>query len=214
MEESKRRESWRHWTIRHQEPMTRSLQLYCVRVTAFSQTDLFLDWISREWDSHRSPMTNYKKLSWRHRVTEPEVSPFHRRCMEVARSRWAPDPCHIKRVEIVTKWIDILRWRSRLTSSSLLKFSNPSKQTIACLFAKHVLRECMQFLSCLFHASMQPRLCHTKIGRAKVFTARRINFRLYQLKIRPRIWRSSFWRARRLNFHTFIVAPFERNPHR
>ena len=29
---------------RHQqEPMTRSLQLYCVRVTAFSQTDLFLD---------------------------------------------------------------------------------------------------------------------------------------------------------------------------
>ena len=26
-----------------QEPMTRSLQLYCVRVTAFSQTDLFLD---------------------------------------------------------------------------------------------------------------------------------------------------------------------------
>ena len=27
----------------YQEPMTRSLQLYCVRVTAFSQTDLFLD---------------------------------------------------------------------------------------------------------------------------------------------------------------------------
>ena len=26
-----------------QEPMTRTLQLYCVRVTAFSQTDLFLD---------------------------------------------------------------------------------------------------------------------------------------------------------------------------
>ena len=26
-----------------QEPMTRSLQLSCVRVTAFSQTDLFLD---------------------------------------------------------------------------------------------------------------------------------------------------------------------------
>ena len=26
-----------------QEPMTRSLQLHCVRVTAFSQTDLFLD---------------------------------------------------------------------------------------------------------------------------------------------------------------------------
>ena len=85
--------------------------LYCVRVTAFSQTDLFLDWISREWDSHRSPMTNYKKLSWRHRVTDPELplifdliagraslkinllvkTPFHRRCMEVARSRWAPN---------------------------------------------------------------------------------------------------------------------------
>ena len=59
-----------------QEPMTRSLQLDCVRVTAFSQTDLFLDWISREWDSHRSPMTNYKKLSWRHRVTEPELPLF------------------------------------------------------------------------------------------------------------------------------------------
>ena len=59
-----------------QKPMTRSLQLYCVRVTAFSQTDLFLDWISREWDSHKSPMTNYKKLSWRHRVTEPELPLF------------------------------------------------------------------------------------------------------------------------------------------
>ena len=58
--------------LRGEELMTRSLQLYCVRVTAFSQTDLFLDWISREWDSHRSPMTNYKKLSWRYRVTEPE----------------------------------------------------------------------------------------------------------------------------------------------
>ena len=56
--------------------MTRSLQLYCVRVTAFSQTDLFLDWISRESDSHRSPMTNYKKLRWRHRVTEREVPLF------------------------------------------------------------------------------------------------------------------------------------------
>ena len=30
-------------TGHQQEPMTRSLQLYCVRVTAFSQTDLFLD---------------------------------------------------------------------------------------------------------------------------------------------------------------------------
>ena len=56
--------------------MTRSLQPYCVRVTAFLQTDLFLDWISREWDSHRSPMTNYKKLSWRNRVTEPELPLF------------------------------------------------------------------------------------------------------------------------------------------
>ena len=28
---------------RHQEPMTRSLHLHCVVVTAFSQTDLFLD---------------------------------------------------------------------------------------------------------------------------------------------------------------------------
>ena len=30
-------------SVKQQEPMTRSLQLYCVRVTAFSQTDLFLD---------------------------------------------------------------------------------------------------------------------------------------------------------------------------
>ena len=56
--------------------MTRSLQHYCVRVTAFSQTDLFLDWILGEWDSHRSPITNYNKLSWRHRVTEPELPLF------------------------------------------------------------------------------------------------------------------------------------------
>ena len=63
-------------TLFRQEPMTRSLQLYCVRVTGFSQTDLFLDWISREWDSHSSPMTNYKKLSWHQRVTEPEMSLF------------------------------------------------------------------------------------------------------------------------------------------
>ena len=64
------------WFEFYQEPMTGSLQLYCVRVTAFSQTDLFLDWISREWDAHRSPMTNYKKLSWRHRVTEQELPLF------------------------------------------------------------------------------------------------------------------------------------------
>ena len=31
------------WMMSCQESMTRSLQLYCVRVTAFSKTDLFID---------------------------------------------------------------------------------------------------------------------------------------------------------------------------
>ena len=70
-------------------------------------------------------MTNYKKLSWRHRVTEPELplffdlkfagraslkinllvkTPFHRRCMEVARSRWAPaKPLYFDRTLLSTE---------------------------------------------------------------------------------------------------------------
>ena len=44
--------------------MTQSLQLHCVRVTVLWPIDLFLDWISREWDSQKSRMTNYKKLTW------------------------------------------------------------------------------------------------------------------------------------------------------
>jgi len=41
--------------------MSRSMQLY-FPVTAFSQTDLFLDRISSELDSHESAMTNQKTL--------------------------------------------------------------------------------------------------------------------------------------------------------
>ena len=42
--------------------MSRSMQLHYIPVTAFSQTDLFLDRISSELDSHRSAMTNLKTL--------------------------------------------------------------------------------------------------------------------------------------------------------
>ena len=42
--------------------MSKSMQLHCIAVTAFSKTDLFLDWISLERDSHGSAMTNYKKI--------------------------------------------------------------------------------------------------------------------------------------------------------
>ena len=49
-----------------QVPMSRSIQLHYIPVTAFSYTDLFLDRISLEWDSRGSAMTNHKKLIWRH----------------------------------------------------------------------------------------------------------------------------------------------------
>ena len=45
-----------------QEPMSRSMQLNHIPVTAFSQTDLFLDRIYFEWDSRDSTITNYKTL--------------------------------------------------------------------------------------------------------------------------------------------------------
>ena len=43
----------------------RSEQQPYIPVTAFSQTYLFLNWISREWDSLGSPMTNHKKANLR-----------------------------------------------------------------------------------------------------------------------------------------------------
>ena len=42
--------------------MSRSMQLHYIPVEAFSLTDLYLDWISQEWDSSGSAMTNHKKL--------------------------------------------------------------------------------------------------------------------------------------------------------
>ena len=42
-----------------QEPMSRSMQLHYIPVTAFSWTDLFLDRISSEFDSHGSAITNH-----------------------------------------------------------------------------------------------------------------------------------------------------------
>ena len=45
----------------NQEPMSRSMQLNHIPVTAFSETDLFLDRIYFEWDSRGSAMTNHKK---------------------------------------------------------------------------------------------------------------------------------------------------------
>ena len=42
--------------------MNKIMQLYYIRFKAFSKTDLFLDRISKEWDSWGSAMTNNKKL--------------------------------------------------------------------------------------------------------------------------------------------------------
>ena len=42
--------------------MSRSMQLHYIPVTVFSLTDLFLDRISSELDSHGSAMTNHMKL--------------------------------------------------------------------------------------------------------------------------------------------------------
>ena len=54
--------------------MSRSMQLHYIAVTAFSETDLFLDRISLEWDFHGSAITNHE-----HCVTGPELSFFHKR---------------------------------------------------------------------------------------------------------------------------------------
>ena len=45
-----------------QEPMSRSIQLPYIPVSAFLQTDLCLNRIFLEWDSRGSAMTNHKKL--------------------------------------------------------------------------------------------------------------------------------------------------------
>ena len=45
-----------------QEPMIRSMQLHYIPVTAFSSTDLFLSWVSLEWDSRGSTMANHNKV--------------------------------------------------------------------------------------------------------------------------------------------------------
>ena len=42
--------------------MSRSMQLNYIPVTAFSQTDLFLERIYFEWDSRGSAITNHKTL--------------------------------------------------------------------------------------------------------------------------------------------------------
>ena len=49
-------------TWRRQEPMSRSIQLHYIPVTAFSWTDLFLDRISSELDSYGSALTYHKTL--------------------------------------------------------------------------------------------------------------------------------------------------------
>ena len=46
----------------NQEHMSRSMELHFIPVTAISKTDLFLDIISSELDSHTSGMTNHKTL--------------------------------------------------------------------------------------------------------------------------------------------------------
>ena len=62
-----------------QEPISRSIQLPYIPVTAFSLTHLFLDGISGEGDSRGSVMTNHKKLIWRHYVAGLELPFFHKR---------------------------------------------------------------------------------------------------------------------------------------
>ena len=47
---------------REQEPMSRSMQLHYISVTAFSWTDLFLDRVPLEQDSRGSAMANHKEL--------------------------------------------------------------------------------------------------------------------------------------------------------
>ena len=46
----------------HQDPTSKSTQLYKIPVTAFSYTDLFLDRISLEWDTRESAMIDHKKI--------------------------------------------------------------------------------------------------------------------------------------------------------
>ena len=71
----------RNFTSR-QEPMTGNEQQPYIPVTTSSQTNLLLDWISREWDSHRNftSITNHKKLTWRHSVTEANFRFVNGRC--------------------------------------------------------------------------------------------------------------------------------------
>lgn len=85
------------------EPTT----LLCSCNGAFTDRSIFrLN--SREWDSRRSPMTNYKKLSWRHRVTlffsgkdslkidRSVKMPLHRPSMgAVGSGSWVPENTNI-----------------------------------------------------------------------------------------------------------------------
>ena len=59
--------------------MSRSIQLHYIPVTAFSQTDLLLDRISSELDSHGSAMTNHKTLNDVTASLRPELPFFHKR---------------------------------------------------------------------------------------------------------------------------------------
>ena len=58
-----------------QESMSRCMQLHNISIAAFSLTDLSLDPISLEWDSH----DQLQETNWRHCVTRPELPFFHRR---------------------------------------------------------------------------------------------------------------------------------------
>ena len=49
-------------TINRSRYMSKCVQLHNIPVTTFSYTDLFLDRIFLEWDSHGNAMTNHKKL--------------------------------------------------------------------------------------------------------------------------------------------------------
>ena len=69
--------SW--WAIEpRQKPISRSIQLHHIPVTAFWWTDLFSDRISPEWDSRGSAMINHK-INRRHCVAGPEVPFFQKR---------------------------------------------------------------------------------------------------------------------------------------
>ena len=68
-------QNWSERDVFYQKPMSRSMQLHYISVTAFLYTDLFLERMRLSWECHdQSQETN-----WRHCATGPELPFFHKR---------------------------------------------------------------------------------------------------------------------------------------